>query len=459
DNYDTVQFTLVDCPGHASLIRTIIGGAQIIDMMILVIDAVKGVQTQTSECIIIGEIIAKKLVVVLNKIDLLPEKGRDERIEKIKNALTKNVFSKTKFTDPIIVPVCASPNQGKDVDEKVRSMQESSLTQLIQVFKNQIEPREVSTQNVTKSPFLFAVDHCFSIKGKGTVLTGTVLQGSVSLEQNVEIVNIHELKKIKSLQVFKKPVKQAVVGDRVGALVTQLDSSRFERGFVADPGYVKTIDTIIATFSRIRYYKRPIQTKTKLHITVGHSTVMGVIYLIKGSYPGTEFNHVDSIDSESSFDDVLVRIDLEVPVPCYESAKIIASKLDTDIHENTCRLAFYGQVVHMCNRGNLGDFKVYKNKQKTAKVERIVDDYNLIGNQLVKKKGASLDPYINKKVTINIDNEDQEQVGHGVIASSFGSAGKFKVRLSAPLTRQSDNLLIRINYKVDSWDKSRKWIM
>jgi len=48
-SYDLVQFTLVDCPGHASLIRTIIGGAQIIDMMILVIDVVKGIQTQTAE--------------------------------------------------------------------------------------------------------------------------------------------------------------------------------------------------------------------------------------------------------------------------------------------------------------------------------------------------------------------------------------------------------------------------
>ena len=49
-----LQFTLVDCPGHASLIKTIIGGASIIDVMFLVIDVTKGIQTQTSECIVIG---------------------------------------------------------------------------------------------------------------------------------------------------------------------------------------------------------------------------------------------------------------------------------------------------------------------------------------------------------------------------------------------------------------------
>ena len=81
--YDVLQFTLVDCPGHASLIKTIIGGAQIIDMMMLVVDVTKGVQTQTAECLVIGEILCEKMVVVLNKVDLLKEDKRDALIEKV----------------------------------------------------------------------------------------------------------------------------------------------------------------------------------------------------------------------------------------------------------------------------------------------------------------------------------------------------------------------------------------
>ena len=64
-----LQVTLVDCPGHASLIRTIIGGAQIIDMVVLVIDATKGIQTQTAECLVIAEMTTPHLLVVLNKVD------------------------------------------------------------------------------------------------------------------------------------------------------------------------------------------------------------------------------------------------------------------------------------------------------------------------------------------------------------------------------------------------------
>ena len=63
-----MQVTLVDCPGHASLIRTIIGGAQIVDSVLLVVDITKGIQTQTAECIVIAEVAAADMVVVLNKI-------------------------------------------------------------------------------------------------------------------------------------------------------------------------------------------------------------------------------------------------------------------------------------------------------------------------------------------------------------------------------------------------------
>jgi selenocysteine-specific elongation factor len=81
--YDKLQFTLVDCPGHASLIRTIIGGAQIIDVMFLVIDINKGIQTQTAECLVIGEILTNNMIVVLNKIDLIPESGRADKVDKV----------------------------------------------------------------------------------------------------------------------------------------------------------------------------------------------------------------------------------------------------------------------------------------------------------------------------------------------------------------------------------------
>lgn len=204
-SYDELQFTLVDCPGHASLIRTIIGaetavtkercstvvllvtlwcaawlatvfgaaefavvrfytnsnsgtpfctftvllcfpilflslcapcclllqhqssgaaalrpcspepmhagGIQIIDMMILVIDATKGLQTQTAECLVVGEVAAQRLVVALNKVDLLPEEGRAKAIHKAKKRLSQTL-NLTKFAGCTMVPVAARPGGG-----------------------------------------------------------------------------------------------------------------------------------------------------------------------------------------------------------------------------------------------------------------------------------------------------------------------------------------------------------
>ena len=66
----------MDCPGHAGLIKTIIGGANIIDMMFLIINAKEMIQTQTAECLVIGELLINKIIVVLNKIDTLPGKNK-----------------------------------------------------------------------------------------------------------------------------------------------------------------------------------------------------------------------------------------------------------------------------------------------------------------------------------------------------------------------------------------------
>jgi len=74
----------VDCPGHAGLIRTVIGGAGIVDASVLVVDASRGLQTQTAECLVLGEIVCPQiLLVVLNKIDTIEEAKREAHIEKV----------------------------------------------------------------------------------------------------------------------------------------------------------------------------------------------------------------------------------------------------------------------------------------------------------------------------------------------------------------------------------------
>lgn len=191
--HDALQFTLVDCPGHASLIRTIIGGAQIIDMILLVVDANKGIQTQTAECIVIGEITTDSMIVVLNKIDSIPGSDADRaaRLERVTNRIRK-VLSATKFADaPIVqtsaivggeksVSACSSgastagtkhPSPmgvGNSTHHHVGSSSSSSystfgLESLIDAIKARVK---LPSRN-DKLPFYYAIDHCFPVKGHG----------------------------------------------------------------------------------------------------------------------------------------------------------------------------------------------------------------------------------------------------------------------------------------------------
>ena len=112
-----------------------------------------------------------------------------------------------------------------------------------------IEPRRYDEPTV---PLLFAVDHCFSIRGQGTILTGTVLQGQVTVGQTVELPAQRLVKKVKSMQMFRRPVTEARRGDRVGVCIAQLDASVMERGLVAEPGSVPTLSCAVCAQLPVR---------------------------------------------------------------------------------------------------------------------------------------------------------------------------------------------------------------
>ena len=169
----SLQVTFVDCPGHSSLIRTIIGGAQIIDLMILVVDITKGIQTQTAECLIIGEITCDKMVVALNKVDLVPENKRQISVEKMSKRIEKTL-EKTRFKSAPIVSVAANPNLTKEDNEKANAI---GIKELMDTICDVIS----YPKRDPNAELILSVDHCFSIRGSGTVMTGTIIQGSVAV--------------------------------------------------------------------------------------------------------------------------------------------------------------------------------------------------------------------------------------------------------------------------------------
>mmetsp|Transcript_19416 Transcript_19416/g.41482 ORF Transcript_19416/g.41482 Transcript_19416/m.41482 type:complete len:1071 (-) Transcript_19416:20-3232(-) len=303
NKYDLLQVTLVDCPGHASLIRTIIGGAQIIDMVLLVVDATKGMQTQTAECLVIAEMTTRNLIVVLNKIDMFPEGEREERLQAAKRKM-RAALRGTKFENAEMVGISACVG-----GEKVAAVKAgggggggaggntaagegeagkanasgfvpysniagtNNMHGLLKILQAQMK---LPDRDARPSPdrFHFAVDHCFPIKGQGTVLTGTCLSGSARPNDVVEFPTLATHKKVKGLQMFRRKANIVQQGDRAGICVSNFDAKLMERGIIASPGTVKLIRGAIAVVRKVRFFRGGLNSGAKFHVSVGHTTVM-----------------------------------------------------------------------------------------------------------------------------------------------------------------------------------------
>lgn len=283
-----LQMTLVDCPGHASLIRTIIGGAQIIDSVLLVVDAYKGWQAQTTECLVLAELTSPYLVVALNKIDMFPEDEREERVEQAKKKVRERL-QHSRFRDAPLIGVAACVGGEKVAAHTTGSAldmigQETvGVDKLVELLKETLPaPRRHLSTTLTssssagkkKDPFYFSIDHCFPIKGMGTVMTGTVLNGNVSVNETIEIPSLGLERKVKSMQMFKRKTTRIQQGDRAGICVSNLDSGLLERGVAASPGAVQLVKGAIALVRKIPQYPGQLHNKAKFHVSVGHSTIM-----------------------------------------------------------------------------------------------------------------------------------------------------------------------------------------
>merc|ERR1712142_519817 len=300
----SVQYTLVDRPGHASLMKTIIGGAAIVDLFMLVVDVTKGIQTQTAECLILGEILCSKMLVVLNKIDLIPAAKREATIVKASKRISKTLES-TRFAGSQIVAVSANPGGSESADASndggdCAGKEGLGIGELISTLSSMTYVPNRSSEGA----FVFAVDHCFALKGKGVILTGTCLHGRLAVGDNLEIPALKEVRKVKSMQMFKKPVDCVKQGDRAGICVTQFDSAKLERGVACTPSSMPLTFAAIIDASKIPHFKSDVKTGSKLHVSIGHETQTAKL----GFFGGLDDAALVSDDAESR-DDALLRLD------------------------------------------------------------------------------------------------------------------------------------------------------
>jgi elongation factor Tu len=219
------HYAHVDCPGHADYVKNMITGAAQMDGAILVVSAADGPMPQTREHILLARQVGVPYIVVyLNKADMVDDPELLELVE----MEVRELLSEYDFPGEEVPVVIGSALRALEGDEG--ELGEQSVLQLMEAVDSYVpEP----TREVDK-PFLLAVEDVFTIQGRGTVATGRVEQGKISLNEEVEVVGIRPTRKtvVTGIEMFNKSMQEAQAGDNIGALLRGVKRDEIERGQV-----------------------------------------------------------------------------------------------------------------------------------------------------------------------------------------------------------------------------------
>jgi elongation factor Tu len=233
---DKRHYAHVDMPGHRDYIKNMITGAAQVDGAILVVAAPDGPMPQTREHVLLArQVEVPSIVVFLNKVDMMDDPELLELVElELRELLNK--YGYPGDTTPIVrgsaLKALESPSKDPNAPEY------APIWELMRVVDEYIPTpvREVD------KPFMMPIEDVFSIKGRGTVVTGRVERGRLKVGDTVEIVGLRETRStvVTGLEMFHKALDEAEAGDNCGVLLRGIERDDVERGMVlAKPGSIK----------------------------------------------------------------------------------------------------------------------------------------------------------------------------------------------------------------------------
>lgn len=230
--YETAKrhYAHIDAPGHADYIKNMITGAAQMDGAILVVSAPDGPMPQTREHILLAkQVNVPAIVVFMNKVDMVDDKELLDLVEvEVRELLTKYGYPGNDI--PVIRGSALKAVEGDAEAEK-------QIVALMDAVDNYI-PTPVRDLD---KPFLLPIEDVFSIKGRGTVVTGRVDRGQVKINEEIEIVGLKPTQKtvVTGLEMFRKQLDEGLAGDNIGVLLRGVEKDQVERGQVlAKPGSI-----------------------------------------------------------------------------------------------------------------------------------------------------------------------------------------------------------------------------
>ncbi|MCG8471178.1 MAG: selenocysteine-specific translation elongation factor [Desulfobacterales bacterium] len=281
---------IVDVPGHEKFVKNMVAGATGIDIVAMVIAADEGVMPQTREhmeiCSLLG---ISNGVVVLTKTDLVDE----EWLELVQEDIS-SFLEGTFLEGAPMIPVSSVTGEGMETLKK-------TLTQLAQT----------APQRTSSSLFRLPVDRVFTMKGFGTVITGTVVSGSIKVGDAVTLYPSGVESRVRGIQVHSDAVEKAATGMRTAINFQGLEKSAIERGeVVSTPGDLKASYLMDVEFLYLPSSKKPLKNRTRIRLHTGTSEVLGFLILLDR----------ETLDPG---DTAAVQLRLEEPVACVKDDRYV----------------------------------------------------------------------------------------------------------------------------------------
>ena len=256
------NITLIDVPGHEKFVKNMMAGVSTVDVALLVVAADDGVMPQTREHFEILNLLDIPLgIVAINKIDLA-DKDWLELVELDIGELLQGSF----MEDAPILKVSAETGDGVD----------QLKTTLLDLCKKVPDKQD-------RGIFRLHVDRVFSMKGYGTVVTGTVNSGSLKIGDTVELLPGSVKSKVRGLQSHGEEVQQVETGDRAAINLQGVEIKQIERGSqIAEIGYLQSLNQMGVTLLLLGSAQKPITQNQRIRIHLGTQEVMARVALTDG---------------------------------------------------------------------------------------------------------------------------------------------------------------------------------
>ncbi len=227
------HYAHVDCPGHADYIKNMITGAAQMDGAILVVSATDGPMPQTREHILLAKQVGvPSIVVFVNKVDMVDDPELIDLVEEeIRELLSKYEFDGDN----------ASIIRGSAIQALSITTAEDEAAKPIWDLMAALDEKIPEPVRDTEKPFLMPIEDIFSIEGRGTVVTGRIERGTVSVGSEVEIIGLRDTQKttVTGIEMFNKQLDKGTAGDNAGVLLRGTKKEDVERGQVlAAPGSI-----------------------------------------------------------------------------------------------------------------------------------------------------------------------------------------------------------------------------